>query len=216
MWKPSPPPARPDFLVVKHCRTFPDRIVFGPALVLGMIMTARITPHSTGISPRLADRFWRATLARDPRADGLFFLAVRSTGIYCRPSCPARRPLRRNVVFYRTHRDAEREGFRPCRRCRPNQISGSSRLVQQAAQILRDSQEDTLRLSTLAGQLVSPPERFAARFSASPASSLANLRTPCASPNSRSSFAPDGASSMRSMKPDTAQPAASMSAAMPI
>ncbi len=118
-----------------------------------MIMTARITPHSTGISPRLADRFWRATLARDPRADGLFFLAVRSTGIYCRPSCPARRPLRRNVVFYRTQRDAEREGFRPCRRCRPNQISGSSRLVQQAAQILRDSQEDTLRLSTLAGQL---------------------------------------------------------------
>ena len=118
-----------------------------------MNMATHEAQQSFGIPPRVADRFWQATVARDSRADGLFFLAVRSTGIYCRPSCPARRPLRNNVVFYRTRQQAEREGFRPCRRCRPNQISDSARLVQQAAELLRDSREETLRLSSIARQL---------------------------------------------------------------
>jgi AraC family transcriptional regulator, regulatory protein of adaptative response / methylated-DNA-[protein]-cysteine methyltransferase len=60
---------------------------------------------------------WRAVLTRDRRADGTFVYAVRSTGIYCRPSCPSRRPARRNVRFYRDPAGAELEGFRPCRRC---------------------------------------------------------------------------------------------------
>ena len=118
-----------------------------------MNMALQETQQTTSIPPRVADRFWQATVARDSRADGLFFLAVRSTGIYCRPSCPARRPLRSNVVFYRTRQQAEREGFRPCRRCRPNQISDSARLVQQASELLRDSHEEGLRLSSLAQQL---------------------------------------------------------------
>jgi methylphosphotriester-DNA--protein-cysteine methyltransferase len=61
----------------------------------------------TGIPPHAAERYWRATMSRDARADGTFVLAVRSTNIYCRPSCPARRPLRRNVVFFRTGVEAE-------------------------------------------------------------------------------------------------------------
>jgi len=58
-------------------------------------------------------------LVRDARHDGTFFFAVKSTGIYCRPSCAARRPRRENVVFFRRPEEAEHAGFRPCQRCRP-------------------------------------------------------------------------------------------------
>ncbi len=64
------------------------------------------------VSPRKAAQYWRATLERDARADGTFVLAVRTTYIYCRPSCPARRPLRRNVIFFRTREEAEKQGYR--------------------------------------------------------------------------------------------------------
>lgn len=64
---------------------------------------------------------WQAVLARDPRADGAFYYSVRSTGVYCRPSCSSRRARRENVSFHPTREDAERAGFRPCRRCRPDQ-----------------------------------------------------------------------------------------------
>jgi len=63
---------------------------------------------------------WQAVLARDKQADGVFLYSVRTTGVYCRPSCAARRALRQNVQFHRTCAEAERLGFRPCRRCRPN------------------------------------------------------------------------------------------------
>jgi AraC family transcriptional regulator of adaptative response/methylated-DNA-[protein]-cysteine methyltransferase len=62
---------------------------------------------------------WRAVAQRDRRRDGSFVYAVRSTGVYCRPSCPSRRPSRTNVTFYLTCDDAERAGFRACLRCRP-------------------------------------------------------------------------------------------------
>src|SRR6266849_9186765 len=105
------------------------------------------------ISAHTAARFWQATLARDSRADGTFVLAVRSTHIYCRPSCPARRPLRRNVIFFRTREEAEQHGYRPCRRCRPNEISGQVALVQQAAHHLGESSEDGSNLRDLAKTL---------------------------------------------------------------
>ena len=56
---------------------------------------------------------------RDPAWDGVVFVAVKTTGVYCRPVCPARTPLARNVSFYRSASSAERAGFRPCLRCRP-------------------------------------------------------------------------------------------------
>ena len=62
---------------------------------------------------------WQAVHRRDVRADGLFYYAVASTGIYCRPICPARRPRRENVSFYPSCEAAERAGFRPCKLCRP-------------------------------------------------------------------------------------------------
>src|SRR5205807_6830639 len=102
------------------------------------------------ISAHAAARYWQATLARDSRADGSFVLAVRSTHIYCRPSCPARRPLRRNVTFFRTREEAEKHGYRPCLRCRPNEISGPAALVQRAAGHLAESSEQGVRLGAVA------------------------------------------------------------------
>ncbi len=63
---------------------------------------------------------WRAVAARDKSADGRFYYAVRTTGIYCRPSCPSRLPNRSNVIFHDSTEGAERAGFRACRRCRPD------------------------------------------------------------------------------------------------
>jgi AraC family transcriptional regulator of adaptative response/methylated-DNA-[protein]-cysteine methyltransferase len=105
------------------------------------------------VSPRKAAQYWRAALKRDLRADGTFVLAVRSTHIYCRPSCPARRPLRRNVIFFRTREEAEKQGFRPCLRCRPNETAASAALVARAARYLAQSTEEGLRLSQLSIEL---------------------------------------------------------------
>jgi AraC family transcriptional regulator of adaptative response / DNA-3-methyladenine glycosylase II len=71
------------------------------------------------------DACYRAVAARDSRFDGRFFTGVLTTGIYCRPSCPSRTPLRRNVRFYATAAAAVAAGFRACRRCRPDALPGS-------------------------------------------------------------------------------------------
>lgn len=63
---------------------------------------------------------WNAVLKRDPHAKGVFYYAVKTTGIYCNPGCAARLPRRENVVFYANRDAAERAGFRPCKRCRPD------------------------------------------------------------------------------------------------
>ncbi len=68
----------------------------------------------------LRDPRWRAVARRDTGADGQFFYAVKSTGVYCRPSCAARLARPEYVSFYATCADAEREGFRPCKRCKPD------------------------------------------------------------------------------------------------
>lgn len=66
---------------------------------------------------------WRALAERDAEADGAFVFAVRSTGVYCRPSCPSRRAKPENIRFFDLPREAEAAGFRPCKRCRPNELS---------------------------------------------------------------------------------------------
>ncbi len=67
------------------------------------------------------DERWQAVVRRDPAADGEFYYSVRTTGVYCRPSCAARLARRENVCFHATRADAERAGFRACKRCRPDQ-----------------------------------------------------------------------------------------------
>ena len=73
---------------------------------------------------------WRAVLVRDRHADGSFVYAVRSTGVYCRPSCPSRRPRRDRVVFFDSPLNAERGGFRACKRCRPHETAASDPWVE--------------------------------------------------------------------------------------
>ncbi len=73
---------------------------------------------------------WLALRARDATADGLFVYSVRSTGVYCRPSCPSRAARRENVAFHATCAAAEAAGFRPCKRCRPNEASSSERRLE--------------------------------------------------------------------------------------
>jgi AraC family transcriptional regulator of adaptative response / DNA-3-methyladenine glycosylase II len=72
-----------------------------------------------------AERCYRAVQGRDRRFDGVFYTVVRTTGIYCRPSCPATTPQRKNVVFFVTAAGAQGAGFRACRRCRPDLTPGS-------------------------------------------------------------------------------------------
>jgi len=67
---------------------------------------------------------WQGVLARDARLDGAFVYAVRSTGIYCKPSCPSRRPKQSNVTFFEVGEAAERMGFRACLRCNPDRRHG--------------------------------------------------------------------------------------------
>jgi methylphosphotriester-DNA--protein-cysteine methyltransferase len=66
---------------------------------------------------------WAAVETRDVRFDGTFVYGVRTSGVYCRPSCPSRRPLRVNVTFYATAGAAETAGFRACKRCQPESAS---------------------------------------------------------------------------------------------
>src|SRR3954452_1037071 len=68
---------------------------------------------------------YRAVAGRDPRFDGWVYVGVTSTGIYCRPSCPARTPKRENVRFYPSSAAAQGAGFRACKRCRPDAAPGS-------------------------------------------------------------------------------------------
>jgi AraC family transcriptional regulator, regulatory protein of adaptative response / methylated-DNA-[protein]-cysteine methyltransferase len=106
--------------------------------------------HVTNTGPRTADSYiddesrWQALISRDPAADGAFFYSVRSTGVYCRPTCPARPALRKNVVFHQTCQDAEAAGFRPCKRCRPTEeslVERHSAIVAQACRIIEQSEE---------------------------------------------------------------------------
>jgi AraC family transcriptional regulator, regulatory protein of adaptative response / methylated-DNA-[protein]-cysteine methyltransferase len=101
---------------------------------------------------RSDDVRWRAVLARDRAADGSFVFAVRSTGVYCRPSCPARRPRRDRVQFFRGPRDAADAGYRPCRRCRPDGSGGGddgAALVQRACRYIEAHLDEQMSLRTL-------------------------------------------------------------------
>ena len=80
---------------------------------------------------------WDAVKRRDPAADGAFFYSVRTTGVYCRPSCAARLANRENVRFHLTCAEAERAGFRPCKRCRPNEASLGQRNAAAIAAVCR-------------------------------------------------------------------------------
>ncbi len=77
------------------------------------------------MAPAPHNKWWEAVVARDANQDGDFFFAVSTTGVYCRPSCPAKRPRRENVRFFRHPEEAEKAGYRACLRCKPKSVSGN-------------------------------------------------------------------------------------------
>ncbi|HET6394481.1 MAG TPA: AlkA N-terminal domain-containing protein [Blastococcus sp.] len=109
--------------------------------------------------PLDAERCYRAVAGRDARFDGWFFTAVHTTGIYCRPSCPARTPLARNVSFFTTAAAAQGAGFRACRRCRPDAVPGSPEwdvradVVARAMRLIADGEVERSGVPGLAARL---------------------------------------------------------------
>ena len=95
---------------------------------------------------------WAAVVRRDRGAEGLFYYSVRTTGVYCRPSCAARLARRENVRFHSSCEEAERAGFRPCKRCRPNEAGLAERRAAAVAKACRliETAEETPDLETLA------------------------------------------------------------------
>lgn len=110
--------------------------------------------------------WWLAVQERDRRADGRFVMGVRSTKIFCKPSCPARRPLPENVIFFRTGGEAAQAGFRPCKRCKPEEVPQAAELIRKAAALLSD-EEEGLNLNVLAKKLGSSPANLRRAFRSS-------------------------------------------------
>jgi AraC family transcriptional regulator, regulatory protein of adaptative response / methylated-DNA-[protein]-cysteine methyltransferase len=107
----------------------------------------------TMTTPRMSNpELWNAVLARDASRDGSFVFAVRSTGIYCRPSCPARRPRREQVSFFQVPEAAEQAGFRACKRCHPRRARANDpriELVRQVCHAIDEHDEEPSTLKTL-------------------------------------------------------------------
>lgn len=118
---------------------------------------APTTPYRTD------DERWQAVETRDPQADGQFFTCVHTTGIYCRPTCPARRPKRENISFATTRQDALRAGFRPCKRCTPDDPSSfpqrQADMIASACTLIETS-DDPLSLAQLAERFGMSPFHF--------------------------------------------------------
>ncbi len=112
--------------------------------------------------------YWQAVLSRDRSSDGSFVYAVRSTGIYCRPSCPSRRPGRDQVVFFPLPQVAEQAGFRACRRCQPRNVDGYTNeqmeFVHQACRSIEAHLDDDLSLASLGAQLHISPHHLQRSF----------------------------------------------------
>src|SRR2546428_4966873 len=107
-------------------------------------------------------RRWHIVLARDRRFDGAFVYAVRSTGIYCRPTCPSRRPRRELVTFFPIPEAAEQAGFRPCQRCRPASVNGAQpdvALVRETCRRLDSHPDEPASLAALSADPGTSPSR---------------------------------------------------------
>lgn len=109
---------------------------------------------------------WQAVAARDAGADGTFVYAVQTTGIYCRPSCPSKRPKPTNVVYFSLAQAAEAAGFRPCKRCKPDAIASAPAWQRRIEAACRDieSAETPPNLRTLAFAAGMSPHHFHRRF----------------------------------------------------
>jgi AraC family transcriptional regulator of adaptative response / DNA-3-methyladenine glycosylase II len=127
----------------------------------GMVedVTQNISTLTGGVPALDDERRYQAAVSKDPRFDGVFFIAVTSTGIYCRPSCPAITPKRQNMRFYRSAAAAQEVGFRACKRCRPDASPGSPEwniradVVGRAMRLIADGVVDRDGVEGLASRL---------------------------------------------------------------
>src|SRR5215831_12963658 len=98
----------------------------------------------------IPQKYWMAVLERDRKFDGRFVYGVRSTGIYCRPTCPSRRPNRAQVIFFAASEKAEQAGYRPCRRCEPEaEMVSQSELIRQVCRYLEANCSESVPVADL-------------------------------------------------------------------
>ena len=112
------------------------------------------------------EQAWAAVLGRDRRLDGRLFYGVASTGVYCRPSCPSRRPLRRNALFFEAPAEAERAGYRPCLRCDPRgeQVPSPPPSVGKAREYLDRHFDEPVKLDVLGREVGMSPHHLQRTF----------------------------------------------------
>jgi AraC family transcriptional regulator of adaptative response/methylated-DNA-[protein]-cysteine methyltransferase len=126
------------------------------------------TPSIVGIPVSSDDQRWNAVVTRDAAHDGEFVFAVSSTGVYCRPSCPARRPRRKNVQFFATPDAAEQGGYRACLRCRPRSVSGNAAAdgIKAICRFIEQHLDEPLTLDLLGKEFRQSPFHLQRRFKA--------------------------------------------------
>jgi AraC family transcriptional regulator of adaptative response/methylated-DNA-[protein]-cysteine methyltransferase len=125
-------------------------------------------PTQLAIKNVIEDSRWRAVLGRDGASDGKFVFAVSSTGIYCRPSCPSKRPKRENVTFFRRPQEAETAGFRECLRCRPKALAGNPRqeLIKSVCRYIEQHLDESVTLARLGEEFHQSPFHLQRTFKA--------------------------------------------------
>ena len=130
-------------------------------------------PHQSTTTDRaqanVADALrWNAVVARDPSRDGEFVFAVSSTGVYCRPSCPSRRPRRENVQFFLRPEQAEQAGYRACLRCRPKALTGNRQAdsVKAMCRFIEQHLDEPVTLGRLGKEFHQSPFHLQRRFKA--------------------------------------------------
>lgn len=124
--------------------------------------------NDTASSFPTEDLRWSAIVSRDTSADGTFVHAVKSTGIYCRPGCPARLPKLGNVAFFATSEDAAEAGYRACKRCRPDGLSMAEKGAEAVSEACRliETSEELPKLDDLAAAVGMSSFHFHRRFKA--------------------------------------------------
>lgn len=131
---------------------------------------SKASRHGKISAPALADdeRMWAAIVSRDRTCDGQFFYSVATTGIYCRPTCTARRPLRHHVQFHPTPAAAERQGFRACKRCKPNEMTAPEPADLKLTRACRliEASDTAPKLTDLANAVGLSPHHFHRIFTA--------------------------------------------------
>jgi AraC family transcriptional regulator, regulatory protein of adaptative response / methylated-DNA-[protein]-cysteine methyltransferase len=145
-----------------------NAILATEALQMSPSQSNPATPSAVGAQASNEVRRWNAVVARDAAHDGEFVFAVSSTGVYCRPSCAARRPRRENVQFFATPDAAEQGGYRACLRCRPRSVSGNAAAdgVKAICRFIEQHLDEPLTLDLLGKEFHQSPFHLQRRFKA--------------------------------------------------